>query len=564
MKSTLGIILSGVFGMVATLSVAAPATDKKVAAEQVTELPEPPAAKTTDPQPDNALFDIPEPPDGPEFPPVPTPEMQALIEQMLNENGPGELPDPDAPLLREGTLDEAKLIELGRKVVGSVVVIQSYDDEGTRIGRTAGFFVDANGMIATDPAVLGNPEDPIPAYLTVITGDGRSYRIIGIAGSHGSTGSLFLQSDAAGTVPLPIEASPVVQTGEEAAVIGYTEERGLILADATARPSANTGDGTPWLKVSGQHSAGIAGSPVIDRSGRVRGIVALEFSLGGWTNYALPVVGFTEVVGKAREANLAPLVRASVFRPAKESVKDSSLFAAATALQEKRYARAARILAAMAAEQPRNASVWALYGLTARRLGAHAESAEAFRKAAALRPDSGSAWYNLALSELLHETGGGAPTQDPKQTLAALEKATEAGANDKAAWLLLGQSALKANDYARAARAFIRVVELESDYADGFYFLGVAQAKSGNLLAAQSALSRCLKLSPRHDRGWFLLGLVYTKAKNLSDAASAFEKCLESNPRHPQAARNLSHVYLKQGRKTEARAVHDAARKRLN
>lgn len=552
--------------LVVTLALAAPcahaAAAKKDQAkadksgEEASEEMYVPEAVPVDPRPatGNPLFDDVET-DGM---PLPTPDMRALIEQMLQDDaGLGELPAPDGPALRPESLDEAKLIELGRKVIGSVAVLQAYDDEGTRIGRSAGFFVNDRGLLATDPMVLGEAVASPPAYITVLLGDGTSHRVVGIAGTHGKTGALFLQTDAANTTPLPVNPQPLKPAGEQCAVIGFNDERGLILADAVAK-SAPSAEGTPWLKVGGENSAGVAGSPVIDRGGNARGMVALEFSLGSWTNYALPIDGFGEVSAKAAAANLAPLDKAAVFRPAQESSNSAALLAAAESLREYRNARAARQLARMAAAQPRDAAVWALYGLATRRLGAHEESAEAFRKAAALRPDAASAWYQLAVSELLRESAAAA---DPRQTMAALEKAAEAGANDKAAWLLFGQSALRAAEYPRAARAFLRVVELESDYADGFYFLAVAQAKSGNLTAAQSSIGRCVKLAPRHARAWFLLGLIYTKAGNLTDAASALEKSIEANPDDTRARRNLIHVYLKLGRKTQARALHDEARK---
>lgn len=514
-----------------------------------------PEASPEDPPPasGNPLFDDVEG----ENMPMPTPDMRALIEQMLQDDaGLGELPAPDGPVLRPESLDEAKLIELGRRVIGGVAVVQAYDDEGTRIGRAAGFFVNQRGLLATDPMVLGEAGASPPAYITVVLGDGSSHRVVGISGTHGKTGTLFLQTDAANTSALPLDANPVPASGEKCAVIGFNEERGLILADAVAKP-APSAEGTPWLKVAGENSAGIAGSPVMDRAGRVRGIVALEFALGSWTNYALPVDAFDEVAAKAAAANLAPLDKAAVFRPAGEASNEAALLSAAESLRENRNARAARQLARMAAAQPRDAAVWALYGLATRRLGAPEVSAEAFRKAAALKPDAASIWYQLALSELMRESGNA----DPGQTLAALEKATEAGANDKGAWLLFGQSALRAGEYPRAARAFLRVVELESDYADGFYFLAVAQAKSGNLTAAQSSIGRCVKLAPRHARAWFLLGLIYTKAGNLTDAASALEQSLAANPNDQRVRRNLIHVNLKLGRKAQARALHDEARR---
>ena len=514
-----------------------------------------PEARPEDPPPasGNPLFDDVEG----ENMPMPTPDMRALIEQMLQDDaGLGELPAPDGPALRPESLDEAKLIELGRRVIGGVAVVQAYDDEGTRIGRAAGFFVNQRGLLATDPMVLGEAGASPPAYMTVVLGDGSSHRVVGISGNHGKTGTLFLQTDAANTSVMPLDAKPVPASGEKCAVIGFNEERGLILADAVAKP-APSAEGTPWLKVAGENTAGIAGSPVIDRAGRVRGIVALVFALGTWTNYALPVDAFDEVAVKAAAANLAPLEKAAGFRPAVEATNEAALLAAAESLRENRHARAARQLARMAAAQPRDAAVWALYGLATRRLGAHEVSAEAFRKAAALKPDAASTWYQLALSELMRESGNA----DPRQTLAALERAADAGANDKGAWLLFGQSALRAGEYPRAARAFLRVVELESGYADGFYFLAVAQAKSGNLTAAQSSIGRCVKLAPRHARAWFLLGLIYTKAGNLTDAASALEQSLAANPSDQRVRRNLIHVNLKLGRKAQARALHDEARK---
>lgn len=515
-----------------------------------------PEARPEEPPPatGNPLFDDLEG----EAMPVPTPDMRALIEQMLlDDAGLGELPAPDGPALRPESLEEAKLIELGRRVIAAVAVVQAYDDEGTRIGRSAGFFVNERGLLATDPMVLGEVGASPPAYITVLLGDGTSHRVVGIAGTHGKTGVLFLQTDAANTSVLPLDPKPVPGKGEKCAVIGFNEQRGLILADAVAKP-APSAEGTPWLKVAGENTAGIAGSPVIDRAGRVRGIVALEFALGTWTNYALPLDAFAEVAAKAAAANLAPLEKAAIFRPAAESTNEAALLTAAESLREYRNARAARQLARLVASQPRDAAVWALYGLATRRLGAYEESAEAFRKAAALKPDAASIWYQLALSELSRERG----KADPRQSLAALEKAAQSGAKDKFAWLLFGQTALRAGEYPRAARAFLRVVELEPTYADGFYFLAVAQAKSGNLMAAQSSIGRCVGLAPRHSRAWFLLGLIYTKAGNLTDAASALEKAVAANPPDQRYRRNLIHVYLKLGRKAQARALHDETRKR--
>jgi Flp pilus assembly protein TadD len=94
--------------------------------------------------------------------------------------------------------------------------------------------------------------------------------------------------------------------------------------------------------------------------------------------------------------------------------------------------------------------------------------------------------------------------------------------------------------------AYRRAVELDPDYADGWFNLGNGLRLSEDLEGAEAAFRRSLELAPSA-RALQNLGAVLVRREELAEAESCFERLLREEPEHPGALNNLAAIHFARG-----------------
>lgn len=443
--------------------------------------------------------------------------------------------------------EERRLYGVARQVAPAVLSLRAYDRFGVELARTAGFFISEGGHIATDVALIPEGIEADVAYITAIAGDRTTFRMRGVWARDFESGVLVLQADATNTPSLQFAKTFQVQREAPVYLVAFNEERGLLMADAKARFERE--DSQDWLVITGENSSGDPGSPLLDTSGRVVGIIGMALRLDSWINFAMPLGGISVDSLRLRD-DFVPIDRLGRLR--RSGVLQNPRFLRAfQELYAGNWRKAAGMLKGLSKLYPRSAEVWGILGLAYQRGGVAAEARAAFAKASAIAPQAGSLWRGLAVSMLQSRE------PDDSRSLADVQRALESAVverpGDRFAWFLLAKIHLARQEWHEADRALRQVVKIEPDFALGLFYLAYVRSKLSDFEHAESIVRRSLQLNKRNSEAWFLLGLLLTRKDELPEAIQSIERAVKISPNHPNAWANLSKLYSKTGNATKAR-----------
>lgn len=183
---------------------------------------------------------------------------------------------------------ELDLKEIARRLQDSVVVLEVDMVGDTPTSTGTGFFISPEGYIATNHHVIEG------AHSIVARTHGEAkYRIDAILADDEENDLAILRAEKGNYVPLALGHSSQVEVGDRVVVLGnplgldFTLSEGIVSAirgrDELKDPAM------PHVQISAPISHGSSGSPVVNRSGEVVGIVASGFLGSQNLNFAVPV-----------------------------------------------------------------------------------------------------------------------------------------------------------------------------------------------------------------------------------------------------------------------------------
>jgi tetratricopeptide (TPR) repeat protein len=159
-----------------------------------------------------------------------------------------------------------------------------------------------------------------------------------------------------------------------------------------------------------------------------------------------------------------------------------------------------------------------------------------------LHPDSGSLWK-------LH---AGALMLQGKDSLAAMQRASELLPMDAEMHFHLGNARLDHGDLAGAAASLRRALELRPDFAEAHDSLGAALQDAGQPADAAASFRRALELRPGFAEAHGNLGNALVDLGQLDDAVYHYRRMLELRPDLAEAHNNLGNALLSLKRYEEA------------
>ena len=129
-------------------------------------------------------------------------------------------------------------------------------------------------------------------------------------------------------------------------------------------------------------------------------------------------------------------------------------------------------------------------------------------------------------------TAGPVPiSQEQRETLAALIKATQTTPDNVNAWTQLGHFYFDSGEYEKAIQAYEKSLQLDGSRPDVWTDLGVMYRRTGNPDKALECFDRALKLDSRHEVALFNKGVVLMHdLKKPKAALEAWQKLIEINP----------------------------------
>lgn len=210
----------------------------------------------------------------------------ALILAVLNTTGLlviADEPAADAAPAPATSPAELPIEELTERVRKSVVVITSAGRDGRREGMGAGFVISADGKVVTNYHVIGEGRD-----VRVQLADGRQLDVLEVHASDRALDLAVLKVDAADLVPLEMGNSDQLKQGQS--VIALGNPRGLSHSVVSGLVSGvREMEGRPMIQLAIPIEPGNSGGPLVDRQGRVQGIMTMKSLVTPNLGFALTI-----------------------------------------------------------------------------------------------------------------------------------------------------------------------------------------------------------------------------------------------------------------------------------
>jgi superkiller protein 3 len=100
-------------------------------------------------------------------------------------------------------------------------------------------------------------------------------------------------------------------------------------------------------------------------------------------------------------------------------------------------------------------------------------------------------------------------------------------------------------DQAKARQCYLKVVELDPNNGDAYFYLGYLSESQGELSEAVNYYEKAVEVAPKNAEAYFNLGNVYASLGQNGEAIASYLKTVGINPRHQDAYVNLSVLSFK-------------------
>lgn len=134
-----------------------------------------------------------------------------------------------------------------------------------------------------------------------------------------------------------------------------------------------------------------------------------------------------------------------------------------------------------------------------------------------------------------------------EEAIANFRKALEEDLSHAGAHGNMGLAYERLGDLPRAKQAYLRAIELQSDFEQAHFNLARLALSEGNVDQAISSLRWTIEISPDHADALNLLGMELGKAGKFGEAQAHLEKAVQVEPDFSEAHNNLGTVYAAQG-----------------
>ncbi len=215
-----------------------------------------------------------------------------------------------APTLRAADKPAVKTVEqIAEQARKSVVMITFTGRDGKRMGLGTGFVVGADGLIATNYHVLGDAR-PIAVQLA----DGKRHDVVSIHASDRALDLALVRIDVKGLTPLELGDSDKLKLGQSVVALG--NPRGLEYSVVGGVVSGRrTIDGRSMIQLAIPLEPGNSGGPLLDRLGRVQGILTMKSLVTDNLGFAMPINALKPLLAKPNPIPMARWVTIGALDP---------------------------------------------------------------------------------------------------------------------------------------------------------------------------------------------------------------------------------------------------------
>jgi len=200
--------------------------------------------------------------------------------------------------------------QLAARARPSLVVLATRGRDGTSEGVGTGFVIDPSGLIATSLHVVGEAR-PVTARLA----SGQELEVIAVHAFDRHTDLAILRVAATNLPALPLGDSATLATGAEVVALGNPLglENSVVAGVLSGR---RTFEEIEMLQLAIPIEPGNSGGPLLDRAGRVHGLVNAKSLLTRNLGFATPINLLKPLLERPNPVPFARWVRTGVLNPA--------------------------------------------------------------------------------------------------------------------------------------------------------------------------------------------------------------------------------------------------------
>ncbi|MBM3955203.1 MAG: trypsin-like serine protease [Planctomycetes bacterium] len=175
-----------------------------------------------------------------------------------------------AAVRRAGAADELSVEEVARRVRGSVVTIRHIGRGERDQGLGTGFVVAADGLVATNLHVIGEAR-PVSVELA----DGSRHDVIAVHAVDRAADLAIVRIARQGLAPLALGDPKSLADGQEVVAVGNPHglERSVVAGRVSGKREI---DGRSMIQLAIPIEPGNSGGPLLDRQGRVHGVLTMK------------------------------------------------------------------------------------------------------------------------------------------------------------------------------------------------------------------------------------------------------------------------------------------------
>ncbi|MDB6117757.1 MAG: htrA 1, partial [Verrucomicrobiaceae bacterium] len=211
------------------------------------------------------------------------------------------------PVVTSSPLDEGA-IKIVEKVKPSIVKIIQMGRDGAD-GLGSGFIISEDGLIATNMHVVGQAR-----RLQVETSDGKTYEVKSVHASDHHVDLAILRVAAKGLKPLVLGNSDETKQGQPIVAMGNPQ--GLAFSVVQGVVSAiREVEGNSMIQLAVPIEQGNSGGPLMDRQGRVLGMLTLKSTRTENLGFAMPVNELKKLLAKPNPVPMERWLTIGVLDP---------------------------------------------------------------------------------------------------------------------------------------------------------------------------------------------------------------------------------------------------------
>jgi serine protease Do len=215
-------------------------------------------------------------------------------------------PTGAATAASSGVLSVAEVAELTRP---SLVKITQAGREG-EYGVGSGFVVSEDGLIVTNRHVIGEAR-----RLKVEGSDGRVHEVTEVFAHDTKLDLAVLRVATQGLKPLKLGDSDAAKQGEPIVAMGNPEGLAYSVVEGIISEPRRDVEGQPMIQVAIPIERGNSGGPLMDREGRVLGVLTLKSARTENLGFAMPTVALRKLLEKPNPIPMERWLTIGVLNP---------------------------------------------------------------------------------------------------------------------------------------------------------------------------------------------------------------------------------------------------------